>query len=171
MRLSGLSVLAVAGAFAATAASAQQAEFNPTHCDGRTAQDCNDLMGSFSLKPEERQKVLMVRATALLQKHDLEGAIAEYREMTVIEPRSLVAYSTLGFLESVAEKWPEAVTDLRRAVEIAPGEGRLHGMLSVALAKGGDCVAAKTALTEAKAKIDEAPLLASVEQTVGEACR
>jgi len=151
-------------------ATAQQAKFDPTQCDGRTAQDCNDLMGSFDLKPQERQKVLFTRATALLQQHDLKGSIAEYREMTVIDPHSLVAYSTLGFLESLGEQWKEAAADLQRAVEIAPEQDRLHAMLAVALAKSGDCSGAQKALAEEKSLTKDASKLAAAEQTVGAAC-
>ncbi len=155
----------------APAALAQQAKFNPTQCDGRTAQDCNDLMGSFNLPPEERQKVLLTRATALLQQHDLTGSIAEYREMTVIDPHSLIAYSTLGFLESIGEQWKEAAVDLKRATEIAPDQDRLHAMLAVALAKSGDCAAAQASIAAARAKTKDAATLTAAEQTVSETCR
>ncbi|WP_459858699.1 tetratricopeptide repeat protein [Dongia sp. agr-C8] len=163
--LGGLLVL-----LAAPAALAQQAKFNPSQCDGRTAQDCNDLMGSFNLPPEERQKVLMMRATALMQQHDLAGSIAEYREMTVIDPHSLIAYSTLGFLESIGEQWKEAAVDLKRAVEIAPDQDRLHAMLAVALAKSGDCDSAKASIAEARAKTKDAATLQSAEQSVAATC-
>jgi Flp pilus assembly protein TadD len=160
----------ICAGFAAPAAFAQQAKFDPSQCEGRTAQDCNDLMGSLDVSPQDRQKVLLTRATALLQKHDLEGSIAEYREMTVIDPHSLIAYSTLGFLESIGEKWTEAVVDLRHAVEIAPDQDRIHAMLAVALAKSGDCNGAKASLGDAKAKTKDASTLTSAEQTVEAAC-
>lgn len=168
VRFLGLSVFAILCAVI-PGAFAQQAKFDPKQCDGRTAQDCNDLMGSFELPPDQREKVLMVRATALLQKHDLAGSIAEYREMTVIDPHSLVAYSTLGFLESIGEKWTEAVTDLQRAVEIAPDQGRLRAMLAVALAKNGDCKAAAATLAEAK-KAPDAATIGNSEQVINETC-
>jgi len=152
-------------------ALAQQAQFNPMQCEGRSAQDCNDLMGSFALPPAERQKVLLQRATVLLQKHDLDGTIAEYREMTVIDPNSWMAFSTLGFLESVGEKWKEAVPDLKRAVEIAPDQDRIRGMLAVALAKSGDCTGAKAALAEEKTRAKDPSTLVGAQQAVGEACR
>jgi Flp pilus assembly protein TadD len=155
---------------APSAALAQQAKFNPNQCEGRTAQDCNDLMGALEVPPEDRQKMLLVRATALLKKHDLEGAIAEYREITVIDPRGWMAYSTLGFLESVGEKWSEAARDLKRALEIAPDQDRLRGMLAVALAKSGDCTGANAALAEEKARNKDPKTLAAAEQTVGQAC-
>jgi tetratricopeptide (TPR) repeat protein len=168
VRFLGLFLLLILGAVASHGALAQQAKFNPTQCEGRTAQDCNDLMGSLNVPPEERSKVLLVRATALLQQHDLEGSIAEYREMTVIDPHSLIAYSTLGFLESLGEKWKAAAADLKRAVEISPDQGGLHAMLAMAQAKDGDCPAARASLAKAKAKA--ATNLASSELTVGEAC-
>jgi len=128
-------------------------------------------MGSLDVPPQDRQKVLLTRATALLQKHDLEGSIAEYREMTVIDPHSLIAYSTLGFLESIGEKWKEAVVDLQHAVEIAPDQDRIHAMLAVARAKSGDCSGAKTSLADARAKTKDAASLTSAEQTVETTCR
>lgn len=170
MRFLAFSILVVLGIWSLSAASAQQAKFDPTQCEGRTAQDCNDLMGSFELPPQERQKVLLARATALLQKHDLEGSIAEYREMTVIDPHSLIAYSTLGFLESIGEKWTDAVADLKRAVEIAPDQDRIHAMLGVALAKSGDCEGAKASIAEAKAKTKDAATLTTAAETVSAAC-
>jgi tetratricopeptide (TPR) repeat protein len=170
VRLWGFSGILLLGLLAAGSAFAQQAKFDPGQCEGRSAQDCNDLMGSFDLAPQEREKVLLTRATALLQKHDLEGSIAEYREMTVIDPHSLIAYSTLGFLESIGEKWKEAVPDLQRAVEIAPDQGRLRGMLAVALAKTGDCNGAASALAEAK-KAPDAATVAKSEQVITETCR
>jgi tetratricopeptide (TPR) repeat protein len=171
LRTLSLSLFIFVGVLVAPAAFAQQKQFNAAQCDGRTAQDCNDLMGALNVSPEERQKVLLTRATALLQKHDLEGSIAEYREMTVVDPHSLIAYSTLGFLESIGEKWTEAVADLKRAVEIAPDQDRLHAMLAVALAKNGDCGGAEASLTEARAKTKDASTLASAEQTVDATCR
>jgi len=165
-----LSVLTVLCVAIAPSAFAQQAKFDAKQCDGRSAQDCNDLMGSFDLPPDQREKVLLTRATAMLQKHDLEASIAEYREMTVIDPRSLMAYSTLGFLESIGEKWSEASTDLKKAVEIAPDQGRLRAMLAVALAKSGDCKGASDALIEAK-KAPDASTVGAAEQTIGETCR
>jgi tetratricopeptide (TPR) repeat protein len=171
VRIPGLSFVVLLCAASAQGAYAQQAQFNPTQCEGRTAQDCNDLMGSFDLPPEERQKVLLVRATVLLQKHDLEGAIAEYREMTVIDPRSWIAYSTLGFLESLGEKWDEAAADLKRALGIAPDQDRLRAMLAVALAKSGDCSGADAALAEEKARNKDPSTFAAAEQTVGKTCR
>jgi tetratricopeptide (TPR) repeat protein len=163
-------LFAILGILAAPAAFAQQAQFNPSQCEGRTAQDCNDLMSSYGLPSEDRQQVLLLRATALLQKHDLEGTIAEYREMTVIDPHGWMAYSTLGFLESIGEKWPEAVTDLKRAIEIAPDQDRIRAMLAVALAKSGDCSGAKAALTEEKARAKDPSTVTTAEQTVGDAC-
>jgi Flp pilus assembly protein TadD len=171
MRISGLFLGAVLCVASVQVADAQQAQFNPTQCEGRTAQDCNDLMGSFNLPPEERQKVLLVRATALLQKHDLDGSIAEYREMTVIDPQSWMAYSTLGFLESLGEKWNAASGDLKRALAIAPDQDRLRAMLAVALAKSGDCGGAKAALAEEKARNKDPSSFAAAEQTVGATCR
>lgn len=170
MRILGLfSFFAALCAVSVPAAFAQQAKFDPIQCEGRTAQDCNDLMGSLEVPPQDRQKVLLTRATALLQKHDLEGSIAEYREMTVIDPHSLIAYSTLGFLESIGEKWKEAVPDLQRAVEIAPDQGRLRGMLAVALAKTGDCNGAAASLAEAK-KAPDAATVGKSEQVITETC-
>jgi Flp pilus assembly protein TadD len=163
--------LVVLGALAAPAALAQQAKFNPAQCDGRSAQDCNDLMGSFSLPPGERSKVLLTRATARLQLHDLSGAIAEYREMTVIDPHSLIAYSTLGFLESIGEQWQAAAVDLKRATEIAPNQDRLHAMLAVALAKSGDCAGAQASIAAARAKTKDAATLQAAEQSLAATCR
>ncbi|MDQ7247859.1 tetratricopeptide repeat protein [Dongia sedimenti] len=171
VKLPGLPSYVLIGALVAPGAFAQQAQFNPTQCEGRTAQDCNDLMGSFELPPEERQKVLLSRATARLQQHDLEGSIAEYREMTVIDPQSWMAYSTLGFLESIGEKWKEAVVDLKRAIEIAPDQDRIRGMLAVALAKSGDCSGAKATLAEEKARAKDPSTVVAADQTVSDACR
>lgn len=170
MRILGLSLLLILCATLAPGAFAQQAKFDPTQCDGRSAPDCNDLMGSFDLPPDKREQTLMVRATAMLQKHDLDGAIAEYREMTVIDPHSLLGFSTLGFLESIGEKWTDAATDLKRAVEIAPDQDGLRGMLVIALAKGGDCNGARAAMAEARATAQDASKLATAQQTVAETC-
>src|SRR4051812_23020140 len=52
VRILGLSFFIGLCASVAPAAFAQQAQFNPTLCEGRTAQDCNDLMGSYALPPE-----------------------------------------------------------------------------------------------------------------------
>jgi uncharacterized protein HemY len=166
-----LSLVVAFGVLAVPAAFAQQAAFTPAQCDGRTAQDCNDLMGALNVPPIERQKVLLQRATALLQQHDLDGSIAEYREMTVIDPHSLIAYSTLGFLESVGEKWQDAATDLKRAIEIAPDQARLRAMLAVALAKSGDCSGAQAALAEEKARTKDPSTITAAESAVGETCR
>jgi len=170
VRIFGLSLLIMLSAGLVPGALAQQVQFDPKQCDGRTAQDCNDLMGSFDLPPDKRQQTLMVRATALLQQHDLNGAIAEYREMTVIDPHSLIAYSTLGFLESLGENWKDAATDLKRAVDIAPDQDVVRAMLVMAIAKGGDCTGAKAALVDARTKVKDPASLKTAEQTVGEAC-
>jgi Flp pilus assembly protein TadD len=154
----------------APGAFAQQAEFKPAQCEGRTAQDCNDLMGSLNVPPVERQKVLLMRATALLQKHDLDGTIAEYREMTVIDPHGWMAYSTLGFLETIGEKWKEAAVDLKRAIEIAPDQDRIRAMLAVALAKSGDCSGAQAALAEEKTRAKDSSTVVAAEHAVGETC-
>jgi len=170
VRILSVSFGIVLGVIAASSAFAQQAKFDPKQCEGRTAQDCNDLMGSFELPPDQRQKTLLVRATALLQKHDLAGAVAEYREITVIDPHSLMAFSSLGFLESLDENWKAASADLKRALEIAPDQDGVRAMLVMALAKSGDCDGAKTALTEAKTKVQDAKKLTTAEQTVGDTC-
>jgi len=170
VRILGLSLLLTLCCATPPGAFAQQAKFDPKQCEGRSATDCNDLMGSLNVPPQEREKVLLTRATALLQKHDLEGSIAEYREMTVIDPHSLIAYSTLGFLESIGEKWKDAVADLKRATEIAPDQDRIHAMLAVALAKSGDCDSAKASITEAKAKTQDAASLTTAEESVRAAC-
>lgn len=171
MQFRGLSLFVVLGVLAASPAFAQQVKFDPELCEGRTPRDCNDLMGAYELPPEDRQKVLLMRATALLQRHNLEGTIAEYREMTVIDPHGWMAYSTLGFLESIGEKWQEAATDLKRALEIAPDQDRIRAMLAVALAKSGDCSGAQTALAEEKARAANASTVSAAEQSVGAACR
>jgi predicted Zn-dependent protease len=171
VRILGLSLLVILGAVTSSGAFAQQAKFDPEQCKGRTAQDCNDLMGSLNVPPDQREKTLLVRATALLQSHDLAGATAEYREMTVVNPGSLLAFSTLGFLESLDEKWKEAAVDLKRAVELDPNQDGVRAMLAIVLAKGGDCDGAKTTLAGIKAKAQDAAKLTRAEQTVGEACR
>ena len=91
--------------------------------------------------------------------------------MTVIDPNSWMAYSTLGFLESVGEKWDSAATDLKRAVEIAPDQDRIRSMLAVALAKSGDCTGARAALAEEKTRAKDPANVVGAEQAVGEACR
>ena len=169
VRIVGFSLLLALCGAVSSGAFAQQVKFDPTQCEGRSAQDCNALMGSLQVPPQQREKVLLLRATALLQKHDLEGSIAEYREMTVVDSRSLVAYSTLGFLESIGEKWTDAEADLKHAVEIAPDQGRLRAMLAIALAKNGDCNAAADTLAEAK-KAPDAPSIGPAEQAVAIAC-
>jgi Tfp pilus assembly protein PilF len=165
-----VSVLAGLVAAFPSLASAQQAQFAPAQCDNRTAQECNDLMGSLDVSPTKREETLLARATAALQKHDLQGAIAEYREVTVVDPESVLAFSNLAMLEGSAQDWTSATTDLKRAVSLAPEQGDLHAMLVVALAKSGDCNAAKSELADSKAKTPEAAGLAKADELVQGAC-
>ena len=71
---------------------------------------------------------------------------------------------------TVGEKWTEAATDLKRAVEIAPDQDRIRAMLAVALAKSGDCTGAKTTLVEEKARAKDPATVTGAEQAVGAAC-
>jgi Flp pilus assembly protein TadD len=165
----GAAVSLAVAIFAAGAAEAQQAKFNPVQCDRRTASECNDLMGTFDMTPGERSSVLLARAEAKLQAHDLEGAIAELREITVIDPHNSASYGSLGIVESMGQHWPEAAADMRRALELDPKNVALRPVLAVAQAKGGDCSAAKETLAEAR-KTPDVPKLADAEATVGKAC-
>ena len=155
----------------AAPATAQQATFSPAQCDSRTAQECNDLMGSLNVPPATREQTLLARATALLQTHDLAGAIAEYREVTVIDPSSVLAFSNLALLEGTASDWTAAAADFKRAVALAPDQGDLHAMLVVALARSGDCTGARQELADTNAKTPYAAGLAKAEELVQGACK
>jgi tetratricopeptide (TPR) repeat protein len=165
MRLIDLFPLLGAAWIAALPAAAQQEEFTWMQCNGRSAEDCNRLMGSLKVPLQKREEVLLARATLLLQGHDLEGAIAEYREVTIVNPASALAYSNRGILEGYANDWPDAAQHLRRALALAPQQTDLRPMLIVALAKSGDCPAAKQELRETQTrtpavlKLDEAEKL------------
>lgn len=151
-------------------ASAQQATFTWTQCNGRSAEDCNDLMGSLNVPPQKREETLLARAVLLLQGHDLDGAIAEYRQVTIVNPGSVLAYSNLGILEGFANDWPDARRYLRRALELAPQQTDLRPMLIVALAKSGNCSGAKTELGETKNKAPTTPKLDEADELVKTLC-
>jgi Flp pilus assembly protein TadD len=163
-------VAVAAGVLLASLASAQQTDFTWTQCNGRSAKECDGFMNSLNVSPKKREETLLARAVLLLQGHDLPGAMAEYREVTLVNPQNALAYSNLGILEGFANDWPDAVHDLRQALALKPEETDLRPMVIVALAKAGDCPGAETELKETQAKAPMAPKLDEAEQLLQTLC-
>lgn len=152
-------------------ARAQESQFEWMQCNGMSAEACSALMKSLKVANAEQEEVYLARASLLLQGGDLVGAIAEYREATLVNPKNATAYKNLGFLEGTGGNWKDAVTHLRSALEIDPTDFDLRPMLVVALAKNNECDVAKIELAGAKASTPLAPRLSQADAIFSDMCR
>jgi Tfp pilus assembly protein PilF len=55
-----------------------------------------------------------------------ESAIAAFRKQLEIKPLDPMAQASLGATLGEARRWPEAVTELEKAIALAPGDARLY---------------------------------------------
>lgn len=77
------------------------------------------------------------RGTALMEKKDPEGAIAQFNKAIELNPKMAEAYRDRGRAKNAKKDFAGAVADLRRAAELAPKDAAVFLQLGHALADSG----------------------------------
>jgi uncharacterized protein (AIM24 family) len=77
--------------------------------------------------------------------HRYDAARGVYLELAKKYPDDASLRMNLGLVELRMERYPDAVTNLRRVVELEPQNARAQGYLGVALVRTGDLTGAKSA--------------------------
>ncbi len=105
--------------------------------------------GVWYFSPGLRAEVHKKLGLALYDKHDWDGAIAEYRQVLRLKPDYAEAHYDLG--RALARKGDSegAIAEFREAIRLKPGLAHAHYDLGVALAKKGDADGAAAELREA----------------------
>jgi protein O-mannosyl-transferase len=85
------------------------------------------------------------------QKQDYAAAERDLRQTIMVNPDSGLAYVLLGQTQLKTNRMPEALSSIRRGVELLPQEYRFHVIYGISLEMSGDCPSAmiqfSTALT------------------------
>src|SRR6516165_10705352 len=68
---------------------------------------------------------------------EFDRAIAELRHAVDLDPFSLLINSNLGFVLTVARRYPEAIVQLQKTLELGPNYGLAHRQLGEALELSG----------------------------------
>jgi tetratricopeptide (TPR) repeat protein len=102
---------------------------------------------------------LRARAVSLHQAGDLEGAVAAYRELIALAPRSGEAHANLGAALAALGRYGEALAAYDRALELLPGNRGVRTNRALALYKSADL---PRATAELQALQDEQPSEARV---------
>ncbi len=105
---------------------------------------------------------------ALLAKHDVDGAIVEYREALRLKPDYPEAHATLAFALSGKRDLDSAIGEYREALRLKPDFAVAHNNLGGVLGKKGDW---DGALTEFREAIRLQPNYALAHRNVGWALR
>lgn len=92
---------------------------------------------------------------ARFQKRDHLGAVAAYREALSKNPRYLEAYLRLGEALSALGQTDRALAEYRRALDFAPGNGRLHFYMGLAFLKKGETQQARESFSKVRQLIPE----------------
>jgi tetratricopeptide (TPR) repeat protein len=90
-----------------------------------------------AVPPSEDAGAALVRAVALHQAGDLDGAVAAYRESLALAP-SVEARSNLGVALASLGRYGEAIEEYRSALAMAPSDGRIAYNLALAYYKSAD---------------------------------
>ena len=101
------------------------------------------------------------RAQAALAANNAQQAIAEYRAILAQEPRNLDAHANLGVVYFFAADFPQAIEELKTALQIQPNIPKLAALLGMSEKRLGqtheaqsDLSRAFRGLTEEKLRID-----------------
>jgi len=89
------------------------------------------------------------RASDLLRKGDLDGAIYAYRELTRLKPEDAQAHYSLGSSLRGKMDWDGAILSLREAIRLKPDYPEAHLELGYALSGKGDSDGAIASVREA----------------------
>lgn len=105
------------------------------------------------IQPDTRQPQILIhmpeaqghirRGDALYNRHDLDGAIAEYRKAIGLDPNYVNAHINLGNALDDAGRTGEAIQEYLAALRISPLYALAHYNLALALEGKGDAVGAK----------------------------
>jgi tetratricopeptide (TPR) repeat protein len=104
--------------------------------------------------PSEEARAALAHAVALHRAGDLEGAVAAYRQSLALEP-SVEARVNLGAALAALGRYREAIEAYRRALDMAPEDGRIHYNLALAYYKSADLPRAAEELEALHAKQPE----------------
>jgi Flp pilus assembly protein TadD len=76
-------------------------------------------------------------AYALMEKRQLDEAVAEYRKAVALDPKNAWIHFKLGFALRDKGQLDEAVAEYRQAIELDPKNAMAHANLGIALSKKG----------------------------------
>ena len=82
--------------------------------------------------------VHLARGDALFAKHDLDGAIAEYRQALRLKPRDAKAHYELGLALKAKGDLDGAISEYREAIRLEPTLAEAHVNIGSALQVKGD---------------------------------
>src|SRR5690606_26960714 len=105
---------------------------------------------ALAIEPRSNE-ALRLRARALYNADDLEGAIGAYRDALVVDGRDYWSMNNLGLIYIELERPGDAIAALARAVELRSNAPVFHNNLGIALEQAGQYASARSAFEAALA--------------------
>ena len=99
---------------------------------------------AIELNPNSADSHYFFAVSVLAPLGQFDQAIAEAKRALALDPLSTIINTKLGHIYMVARRYPEAVEQLRKTIELDPNFSIAHGMLGISLWLSGDTVGAKS---------------------------
>lgn len=110
--------------------------------------------------PDSKEKIesLEQKAQNYLHEQKPELAIPIFRQIISLDPANINAHGDLGVLLYFQNNYPEAITELRAALNLEPKLWKIEALLGVAEKRTGNLMAAKSDLEHAFPNLDDAKI-------------
>src|SRR6185437_12932340 len=101
---------------------------------------------------------LQQQAGKYLQEQKPQLAIPILRQLVSLNPQDVNAHGDLGVLLFFQNNYPEAITELRAALNLVPKLWRMEALLGIAEKRTGDLISAKSDLEQSFPNLDDAKI-------------
>jgi Tfp pilus assembly protein PilF len=95
------------------------------------------------------------QAQQYLQEHKPQLAIPIFRQIISLDPQNVNARGNLGVLLYFQNNYPEAITEMRAALQLDPQLWRIRALLGIAEKRTGDIATAQSDLEQSFARVDD----------------
>lgn len=99
--------------------------------------------------------VLEHQAQQYLQEHKPQLAIPIFRQIISLDPQNVNARGNLGVLLYFQNDYPDAIPEMRAALQLDPKLWRIHALLGIAEKRTGDIAAAQDDLEQSFTNVDD----------------
>jgi len=105
--------------------------------------------------PPTKVEALELQAQGYLREQKPQLAIPVFRQIIALHPQDVNAHGNLGVLLYFQSSYPEAITEMRAALQLQPDLWRIQALLGIAEKRMGDLAAAEVDLETSFPHLDD----------------